>query len=245
MNALHSPAIDEENLIMVRTEFWQGVRDSLPLVLGAVPFGLTCGVMGLTAGLTGGETVLMSLTVFAGAAQFISITMFGAGVTGWGLYIFTTLLVNLRHLLMGASLAPHMKNLPLAWQAVLTFGMTDETYAVTMNRTMRSGYHPSYQLGANLALYFAWAMSTAVGVAAGSMIPNPLAWGLDFAMPATFLAMLLPRIKERRGLLVCLTAALVAVMSALWLPGKWYIITAAVAATVVGGLLEGAENSAA
>lgn len=225
-------------------EFWQGSRDTLPLVLGAIPFGITCGVMGLAAGLSGGEMMLMSLTVFAGAAQFISITMFSAGVSGWGLYVFTTLLVNLRHLLMGASLAPHMTRLPLAWQAVLAFGMADETYAVTMNRTLATGYHPNYHLGANLTMYIAWGASTAVGALAGSMIPNPLDWGLDFAMPATFLAMLIPRLKERRSLIVCIVSAVVALAGALWLPGKWYIIAAAAAAMLAGGILEGGGTCA-
>ena len=78
-------------------ELWQGIADSLPVVLGVTPFGITCGVMGLTAGLTGLETLLMSMLVFAGASQFVSITMLGAGVASGSVIVLTTLLINLRH----------------------------------------------------------------------------------------------------------------------------------------------------
>jgi len=86
--------------------FWLAVRESMPIMCGIIPFGITCGVMGLTAGLNSLETVFMSVLVFAGASQFIAIDMLAAGITGFGVIVFTTLLVNLRHLLMGASLAP-------------------------------------------------------------------------------------------------------------------------------------------
>lgn len=225
-------------------DFWDGVRDSLPLMAGVFPFGITCGVMGLTAGLSPMETAAMSLLVFAGAAQFVSIAMFGAGVAGWSIYVLTALLINLRHLLMGASLAPYMSRLPAALQAVLAFGMVDETYAVTMDRVRRAGYSAKYQLGSNLAMYLTWNAATAAGVLAGAYIPDPLAWGLDFAMPATFLAMLMPRLADWKGATVCAAAALTAMAGFMYLPGKWYLIIACLAAALVGGLLEGGSDHA-
>ncbi|QDR79712.1 AzlC family ABC transporter permease [Sporomusa termitida] len=225
-------------------EYRQGVRDSLPVMLGVVPFGITCGIMGLSAGLTPVETVLMSLLVFAGAAQFIGITMLGAGLSGWGLIVFTTLLINLRHLLMGMSLAPYLLKLPLARQLLLTFSLTDEAYAVIMSRTDREGYNANYQMGSSWAFYIIWAASTTVGVLVGSYIPDPLAWGLDFAMPATFLAMLMPRLTNYVSIAVCSVAAIVAVVGAVYLPGKWYIIAACLAASITGGLLEKEDKHA-
>lgn len=219
-------------------EFRSGAADALPILLGVVPFGATFGIVGLTVGLTPAETVLMSLAVFAGAAQFISVTMIGMGVADFTLIVLTTLLINLRHLLMGASLAPYQAGLPLARQAVLAFSMVDESYAITMDRIVRRGYSNSHQLGASAALYVAWSLATVAGVLLGEYIPDPLAWGLDFALPATFLAMLVPRLGSPASLAVCLVAAVVAVAAALLLPGKWYIILAALAATLVGGLLE-------
>ncbi len=221
-----------------KTEFWIGVRDSIPLIVGVIPFGITCGIMALTAGLTIGETLFMSMFVFAGAAQFIAITMLGAGVSGWGLIVFTTLLINLRHLLMGASLAPYIIRFPIFLQAFLSFGMVDETYAVIMDRIQKKGYNVDYQMGANIAFYSSWVLATAVGVLLSGYISDPLAWGLDFAMPAIFLAMLVPRLISPTALAVCGTAAVVAVLGALYLPGKWYIIIACLAAIIMGGIME-------
>ena len=222
----------------VTSELWIGVRDSIPLVVGVIPFGITCGIMALTAGLTSGEALLMSMCVFAGASQFIAITMLGAGNNGWGLIVVTTLLVNLRHLLMGASLAPYIIRLPIYLQALLSFGMVDETYAITIDRIHKDGYSVSYQLGANMMFYSAWIVSTAVGVLLSGYISDPLAWGLDFAMPAIFISILIPRLINPVALAVCSVAALVAVVGALYMPGKWYIIAACLAATVVGGLMD-------
>lgn len=223
-------------------EFRRGAADTLPILLGVVPFGIAFGIVGLTVGLTPFETVLMSLLVFAGAAQFISITMIGMGVADFTLIVFTTFLINLRHLLMGASLAPYLAGLSLARQAVLAFGMVDETYAITMDRIARNGYSDSYQFGANAAAYLAWFLATVAGVLAGAYIPDPLAWGLDFAMPATFLAILVPRLNTKTSLIVCLVSAAVAVGAAVGLPGKWYIILAGLAATFAGGIIEPAAD---
>lgn len=223
-------------------EFWQGVVDISPILLGVAPFGITYGIVGLTVGLTPAETLFMSLTVFAGAAQFIAATMIGLGVRDFGLIVFTTMLINLRHLLMGASLAPYLTRVPMTRQALLAFGMVDETYAVTMDHIGRCGYSDTHQLGTQTAAYIVWALSTIVGIVLGEYIPDPLAWGLDFALPATFLAMLIPRLVSRTSLIVCLTAGILAVAAAIYLPGKWYIIIACLAATLVGGLLEKEES---
>lgn len=218
--------------------FRRGILDALPILLGVVPFGVAFGIVGLTVGLTPFETILMSLIVFAGAAQFVSATMLGMGMADFTLIVFTTLLINLRHLLMGASLAPYLTRLPLARQALLAFLMVDEGYAITIDRIAKHGYSDSHQLGASAALFVAWSAATVAGVLVGEYIPDPLAWGLDFALPATFLAMLIPRLDSRASVGVCLVAAVVSVAAAVLLPGKWYIIFAALAATLVGGLLE-------
>lgn len=222
--------------------FWLGVKESFPIMVGVVPFGITCGVMAVAVGLKPYEALLMSLLVFAGASQFVAISMLGAGVAGWGIITLATLLVNLRHLLMGAFLAPHLLRLPLAQQMMLSFGLVDETYALTVNQINKEGYSAEYQLGSSMALYTSWALSTLVGTLAGSYIDNPLKWGIDFAMPATFLALLIPQLKDRVSLLVFLVAAVIVIPSALYIPGKWYIIIAALSASLIGGLLDGGEK---
>ena len=227
-------------MVINSREFRAGVRDTLPLMLGVFPFGLAYGIFGQSVGLTPGETVLMSLTVFAGAAQFISLPMFAAG-SGLVMISLTALLINLRHLLMRASLVPYMEKLPMAWKAFLCFGMADETYAVTISRAQTVGYSRDYHFASNATGYVTWAVSSVLGVLLGSHISNPLAWGLDFAMPATFLALLIPRLVDRTSLVVAGVAGVVSVAAAVLIPGKWYIILACLAAVAVGSWMEGGE----
>lgn len=225
-------------------EAWAALRDCTPVVLGVIPFGITCGIMGLTAQMSGLETFLMSVLVFAGAAQFICITMLEAGLVGWGIIILTTLLVNLRHLIMGSSLAPYMTKLPFSLQAFLAFFMTDESYALTISRIHKTRYSVTYQLIVSTMLYFVWVLATLVGVVLGSYISDPLTWGLDFAMPATFLVLLIPLLKDRINFIVFGIAAVTAVAAALYLPGKWYIIIACLVASLIGGFLGGDTKNA-
>ncbi|MEN6412879.1 MAG: AzlC family ABC transporter permease [Veillonellales bacterium] len=222
-------------------ELVEGLKDTLPIMVGVFPFGLAYGIVAQSIGLTPGETLLMSVLVFAGAAQFISLPMFAEGA-GVAMIALTVLLVNLRHLLMGISLAPYMSELSLPHKALLSFGMADETYAVTISRTQAIGYSAAYQLGSNMAGYVTWVLSTAGGVLLGSRINDPLSWGLDFAMPATFLALLVPRLIDKFNILVCLIAAGVSVIAAVIIPGNWYIIIACLTAVAAGGMMEGASN---
>lgn len=223
---------------------WKEVlKDCLPITAGIVPFGLTCGIMGRTAGFSAFEITFMSMTVFAGAAQFMAIAMINSGIINWGVIVFTTFLINLRHLLMGASLSPYLFKQPRILQYLLAFSMTDESYALTINRIEKKGYDLYYQLGVSFFLYIIWTSSTFLGAVLYQNIPNPLEWGLDFVIPLTFLVLLVPRLANRNALLVALVSALTAVLGALYLPGKWYIILAAVAASIAGGLIEGGRRN--
>ena len=221
------------------TMIWKEVlKDCLPITAGIIPFGLTCGIMGRTAGFSAFEITFMSMTVFAGAAQFMAIAMINSGIINWGVIVFTTFLINLRHLLMGASLSSYLFKQPRTLQYLLAFSMTDESYALTTNRIEQKGYNPFYQLGVSFFLYILWAFSTFIGAVLYHSIPNPLEWGLDFIIPLTFLVLLVPRLINRTALVVALASAFTAVLGALYLPGKWYIILAAVTASIVGGLIE-------
>ncbi len=220
------------------TDIITAFKDALPLMIGLVPFGLAYGIIARQSGLTWFETYFMSLTVFAGAAQFTTVSMISSGGVQFLLILFTTLLINLRHLLMGASLAPYLQKLKIKWQALLAFGMADESYALTITYYREKGFNPVYQLSANLAIYFSWTTTSGLGAAFGGIIKNPLKWGLDFAMPATFIVLLIPQLKTRKEIVVCFSAAIISVAGAIILPGKWYIIIAAVSAAIIGGGIE-------
>lgn len=213
---------------------------TVPLALGAMPFGLAYGVVATQAGLTVAETMLMSLVVFAGASQFMAVVMIQAGA-GIPLIIVSTLLVNLRHLMMGLSISPYLTATTPRWQRLVAFGMTDESYltSVTHYREQEAEQgDPTFMLGAGGSIYVAWALSSLVGAMAGRSVSDPLSWGLDFAMPATFLTMLVPQLVSRRVAVVVVVAAAVSTASYVFVPGKWYIILAVVTAVVTGVVLE-------
>lgn len=155
-------------------EFVHGCRDILPLILGAIPFGIIFGTLAVGAGLSGWQTMGMSALVFAGSAQFIAITLITGGV-GAAVVLLTTFVVNLRHALYSAALQPFVRHLPGRWRVPLAFWLTDEAFAVVQNRYARddaSPYKHWYFLGAALTMYLNWQLSTLVGVAFGQAVPD-------------------------------------------------------------------------
>ncbi|MBU1330065.1 MAG: AzlC family ABC transporter permease [Gammaproteobacteria bacterium] len=220
-------------------EFTQGARDMLPMLLGAIPFGIIYGSLAGAAGLSTWQALGMSLLVFAGSAQFIALSLLGAGV-GLAVLLLTTFVVNLRHALYSASLQPHVRHLPKRWRMPLAFWLTDEAYAVVVHRYAASDASPNkhwYFLGAALAMYLNWQLCTLVGVLFGQQVPNLEAWGLDFAMLATFIGIVVPMLRNRPQVAAALVAAGVALVCH-GLPYKLGLLAAAFSGIVLGVLLE-------
>lgn len=221
-------------------QFRLAVSKTLPLALGVVPFGLAYGVLAVSAGLTVGEAVLMSLLVFAGASQLPAVAMIQAGA-GIPLIMASTLLINLRHLMMGLSISPYFTEATPTWRRLLAFSMCDEAYLVSIGHFREqevSQGNPYFMLGSGGSIFVVWAATSAIGALAGGSIDDPLKWGLDFAMPATFLTLLIPQIVSRRVAWVVVASATVATGAYLMIPGKWYMILAVVAGTIIGVALE-------
>ncbi|MGW8186056.1 MAG: AzlC family ABC transporter permease [Desulfobacterales bacterium] len=218
-----------------RTEFFNGARDTLPLVIGAVPFGIIFGTLSGGAGLSTAATLGMSLFVFAGSAQFIAMGLVAAGTT-WPLIVMTTFVVNFRHLLYTAALLPYLKRLPPAWQAMLAFGLTDETFAVAVCRYGRSdtnSYKHWYQLGSMVFMYTNWNLCTIVGLAAGRVLTSIGRWGLDFAMVAAFIGMIIPYLKNRPTYFAVLVSGAASILFH-GLPHKLGLIIATIAGIAAG-----------
>ena len=220
-------------------DFFEGCRDCLPLMIGGIPVGLTCGLMSAIVGFNPLEVLFMSALVFSGVSQFVVITMLQAGSATLGLLMLNVLLVNLHNVLLLASLAPYLIKLPKFFRHFLCFSMSDGTYALTMNRVQQYGYSADYQLGASMIQYLSWITSNLLGTFAGRYIPNPLSWGLDFTLTAVFIAILIPKLRDQTVLSVSIVAAITAVLAATYLGGKWYIILACITATLTGVYLEG------
>jgi 4-azaleucine resistance transporter AzlC len=219
------------------SEFVSGVKDELPILVGTVPFGLIFGALALDSGIRAGTAQAMSVIIFAGSAQFISAQLAGAGAPGL-VIVLTAFVVNLRHLLYSASVAPHTRRLHPLWKWSLAYLLTDEAYAVTIVHYDRKGDHEEghyYFLGAGLALWATWQLSTAAGITLGAVIPS--SWSLDFTLALTFIALVTPAIQDRAGVAAALTAGLVAVL-AYGLPLKLGLILAAIAGILAGLWIE-------
>ena len=220
-------------------EFLRGARDTLPLILGAIPFGIIFGTLASAAGLSPWQALGMSLLVFAGSAQFIAVSLLGTGA-GLAVLLLTTFVVNLRHALYSATLQPFVRHLPVRWRMPLAFGLTDETFAVVQHRYAAPDQSPHkhwYFLGSCLAMYGNWQLCTLLGVVFGRAVPNLAAWGLDFAMLATFIGIVVPMLRNVPQVAAALVAGAVA-LACHGLPYQLGLIAAALAGIAVGVGLE-------
>lgn len=217
-----------------------GARDTIPMLVGALPFGIIFGTLAVSSGLSAGATLAMSALVFAGAAQFIAIGLIASGA-GLLVILLTTLIVNLRHLLYSASLLPYVRHLPQRWRVPLAFWLTDESYAVAhryyLNPDVPLADKHWYFLGSCIAMYGNWFACTLVGVVLGSSLPGLADWGLDFAMVATFIGIVVPLLRTRPMLVAALVAGAVAVAFHA-LPYKLGLMLAALAGVTAGILAE-------
>src|ERR671934_1153279 len=167
----------------------RGARRALPIGLSAIPFGLVLGVLAGRAGLTVVEVLLMSALVFAGSSQLVAISMWANPIPVIAI-VATTLLLNVRHILMGLTLRPWYAKLPAPLGFGSYFFMTDESWALTTIETKRKPFDAAFMLGAGLVVFVTWVAATVMGRLAGTVIPDPTSWGLDFAFASVFLALL-------------------------------------------------------
>lgn len=225
-----------------RKMFLAGVRAEVPLLIGVFPFGMIYGALALNAGLSKSAAQLMSSILFAGSSQFVTAQLAHDAAPGF-VIILTIAVVNLRHMLYSASLAPYLKNLSLRWKILLSYLLTDEAYAPSIIKYERDGIQPFshwYLFGAGFSLWFIWQISTAFGIFLGTAIPAE--WPLDFALPLTFIAMVVPILKNRPMIAASLSAGLVALF-AYSLPFRLGIILAALTGIIVGTILEGKKTT--
>lgn len=227
-----------------RGEFVAGLKDTLPLIAGAIPFGIIFGALAVSFGLSPAATLAMSLLVYAGSSQFIAAGLVGQGA-GIALIVLTTFIVNLRHALYSASLAPFMKHLPQHWLLPLGFWLTDETYAVTIRRYNRADGSPHqhwYMFGSAAVMYINWQACTLLGIVVGQQLPDAAGIGLDFAMVVTFIGIVVPLLVSRAMLTCAVVAGATAVVAAS-LPHNLGLMVAAVAGIGAGVLVDALDRA--
>lgn len=212
--------------------FTEGLAAAWPICLGYFPLGLALGVLGQKAGLTAGEVFLMSVFVFAGSAQFIAVAMIASGASVSAI-VATTFMVNIRHFLMSSALAVHLRGAPRGFLSLFAYGVTDESFAVNMARFGRGGWDRRRALVVNQAANAAWVVATTAGTLAGCLIPEG-AFGIDYALIAMFLCLLVFQLQSRLHLLVAVAAGALSVAWQLEVPGNSNVLVAAIAAATLG-----------
>jgi len=212
-----------------------GAVAAWPICLGYIPIGLALGVLARQAGFSPLDIGLMSIFVFAGSAQFIAVAMISQGATPTAL-ILTTLIVNFRHLLMSSSLVVHLRGTSRKFQLLFGYGITDESFAINTIR-FRGEWDPWRALALNQIANATWIISTIIGAIAGSLIPAG-AFGIDFALPAMFIALLVLQLQNRIHIITAVVAVGVSALWYLCLPGDSYAIAAATIAASCGFVLQ-------
>lgn len=222
-------------MIGTRPSFIAGLKGVLPILVGVIPFGMIYGVLALDAGLSAAQTQAMSLIVFAGSSQFIMAQLF-ASQTALLVIIATASLLNLRHMLYSASISGYFSHLSLRWRMFLAYFLTDEAYAVAIvkfHEGLGSYSARYYYLGAGFGLWAVWQASTAAGILIGERIPAD--WSLEFFIALTFIALLVPSLKDWAGAAAAVVSGTVSV-AAFNLPLGMGLILAA-AAGIGAGLI--------
>lgn len=211
---------------------WRGVRrgflTSLPVALGVAGYGVVFGVLASEAGLSAAEAALMSATMLAGAAQLLAVELWRDPIPVVAV-VTTVLVVNLRYLLLGASLRPWFSGLASREAYGSVFFMTDETWALTLADLRDAGGDAAFLVGSGAAVWLLWVASTVVGVLAGEAIGAPAQYGLDFVVTALFVTLAVGFWEGRESLRPWITAAAAALAANAVVPGQWYILAGAVA----------------
>lgn len=223
---------DEERVL-----FLEGVRAALPLLLGVIPFALICGIASMEAGLPVWQAVGISLVVFAGASQLAVIHLFVIGAPAV-VMVLTALVINLRFVMYSASIAPHFRDLPARWRRLISYLLTDQAFALSLTKFSEPKgcrYPLAFTLGTGVTIFFVWQSFNALGILLGASVPE--SWGLDFGIPLTFMALLVPAVQDRPTLVAALVSGITAVVAS-GLPYGLNIIFAALLGIGAGLLLD-------
>jgi len=210
-----------------------GAASVAPILLGVAPFGMIFGAVAASSGIPAYGAAAMSLAVFAGASQLAAVGLL-AEHAPLSVVVFTGLVINVRMLMYSASLAPHFSGLSAMKKAPLAYILTDQAYAMSISRftgRAEETRKPYYYAGAGLLLWIVWQMTTLLGAFAGAAIPPE--WSLDFAIPLTFLALVVPAVRDRANAVAAVCAGVVALL-AYGLPYNLGLVAAAVCGIVAG-----------
>jgi 4-azaleucine resistance transporter AzlC len=216
--------------------FFKGVLDVCPLMIPVVPFGIIFGVLAIDLGFNAYITMGMSIIIFGGASQIIFLQLFSAGASS--LVILSSVgAVNSRHLLYGAVLSEHLSDLKIIWKIIISYFLVDQAFAVSnyylkKNKGKNKHFH---LLGAGFTCWTIWQITTFLGIILGSIVPDKL--GLTFAIPLTFLALLVNDFRKLINVIVIIISGSIATLGYQVIPFKAYVIVAAISSLLAAYFL--------
>ena len=216
--------------------FLKGIVDVSPLMIPVVPFGLIFGVLSIDIGFTPLETMGMSIIIFGGASQIILLQLFSGGASS--LVIISSVgAVNSRHLLYGAVVSEHLSDLKLIWKILISYFLVDQAFARSNEYFKKNNNKNKYfhLVGGGITCWVIWQTTTFLGIVAGSFIPEKL--GLSFAVPLTFLALLVNDFRKLINVIVIIVSGLVATFGFNYIPYKAYAIIAGLTALIAAAIL--------
>jgi 4-azaleucine resistance transporter AzlC len=216
---------------------FKGIKDTSPLMIPVVPFGIIFGVLAIDLGLTPLMTIAMSVIIFGGASQIIFLQLFSAGASS--LVILSSVgAVNSRHLLYGTVLSEHLSDLNLTWKIIVSYFLVDQAFAVSndyFKKNKKDKDKHFHLLGGGLNCWMIWQLTTLVGIYLGSIIPEKL--GLSFAIPLTFLALLVNDFRKLINVIIILISGSIATLGYQIIPFKAYVIVAATVSLIAAFIL--------
>ena len=216
--------------------FLKGIVDVSPLMMPVVPFGLIFGVLAIDIGFTPLETMGMSLIVFGGASQIVLLQLFSGGASS--LVIISSVgAVNSRHLLYGAVVSEHLSDLKLIWKIIISYFLIDQAFAISNEYLKKNKNRNRYfhLVGGGATCWVIWQSTTLLGIILGASIPEKL--GLSFAVPLTFLALLVNDFRKFINVIVIIISGTVATLGYNYIPFKAYVIVAALAGLLTAVIL--------
>ncbi|ESZ09710.1 AzlC family ABC transporter permease [Mesorhizobium sp. M1060] len=221
----------------VASEFWDGVRLSMPVVVAAAPFGLLFGAIAVDNGFSVLEAFLMSALIFGGASQMVGIELFGQHVAPW-LVVLSIFAVNFRHVLYSASIGRRIAHWPVISQALGYFVLTDPQFAVAERRAEAGetvGF--AWYMGLGLPVYVFWGIESALGAVFGKLIPDTHALGIDFLLPIYFLGLVMGFRNRPLWLPVVIASAAASIIAYKTVGSPWHVSIGAVAGVLLAVIL--------
>ncbi|AXF55004.1 AzlC family ABC transporter permease [Salicibibacter kimchii] len=237
--------LEAANTSTYAEDYWEGLKMAVPVILGYLPIAISFGVLAVQTGISFFHAVLMSLTVYAGASQFMALNMLVIGTVGLEI-VLATFILNLRHFVMSISLFSHLQHVPKRWKALIAQGITDESFALASLKRKELGTYPSaaIYLGIFSGAFGMWVIGTAIGALIGNVVPVALSDSMGIALYALFIGLLVPAVRAywKIGIIAAGSAGLSWIFS-IYLSEGWAIVLATVFGSLIGvWVLEGDEE---